>query len=45
MNNLTKISDSVYGTKYAMEDSYPFNTPNISKLKWGDVHKDNGAQD
>lgn len=42
-NNLTKIGDSIYGTKYAFKGCFPLNYPDVSELKWGDtIHDNNG---
>jgi hypothetical protein len=38
------IGNSMYGTKYAIRGSLPFNIPDSTELKWGDVVVDNDGQ-
>lgn len=41
---LTKIGESVYGTKYALNGVIPFQGFDIQALEWGDVIQDNNGK-
>lgn len=43
-NDLKEIGKSMYGIKYSIEGGVPFVTIDLSKLKFGDVIKDNAGK-